>query len=328
MATCRRIGTNEDINTYDSGGGSDYSDLETWEQATDIDCVGGTISPVLEVKKGVHADRDAIDGATTDSTYFRIIRAYSGDAFREIGSGLPATDGTCAAFVYTVDESIFKIKEDYDQVQDLVLQSNTAEDYKSTFEFRDCDAAKLICCAVLYMDGGGTNQRLVDINCSGETAYVIGCLLRSTNIGILMTAGTGYIYNTTVDDCTSSITIGAGDTANSKNCIYVDGASNNGTHNVTTCIDSDTPTFVNAAGLDYHLQYSDSLARENGTDLSADGSFAFDDDVDGHVRTGTWDIGAYQYHWLGIFNGLNARTGGIVKINGVDVEDIHYVNGV
>ncbi len=55
---------------------------------------------------------------------------------------------------------------------------------------------------------------------------------------------------------------------------------------------SKTFTFVDAAGLDFHLSASDVGAKALGTDLSADADWAFSDDIDGQTRPGTWSAGS------------------------------------
>jgi hypothetical protein len=57
---------------------------------------------------------------------------------------------------------------------------------------------------------------------------------------------------------------------------------------------SQTFTFEDAANGDYHLDSTDTGAMGNGTDLSSDGTYAFDDDVDGDTRS-DWDCGADEY---------------------------------
>lgn len=56
-----------------------------------------------------------------------------------------------------------------------------------------------------------------------------------------------------------------------------------------------TFTFVDAANGDYSLTASDAGARDYGVDLSSDLSLAFSDDAKGSTRSGTWDIGAFEY---------------------------------
>ena len=53
-----------------------------------------------------------------------------------------------------------------------------------------------------------------------------------------------------------------------------------------------TVTFVNAAGDDFHLAATDTGARGQGADLSADAGLSFAVDVDGGPRRAPWEIGA------------------------------------
>ena len=53
-----------------------------------------------------------------------------------------------------------------------------------------------------------------------------------------------------------------------------------------------TPTFVNLTTHDLHLSASDTVAKDQGEDLSGE---YFSDDIDGVTRTGTWDIGADEF---------------------------------
>jgi hypothetical protein len=60
----------------------------------------------------------------------------------------------------------------------------------------------------------------------------------------------------------------------------------------TVALRSKVATFVDETGSDLHLSSSDTVAKDAGTDLSADANWAFSDDIDGATRAGTWDIGA------------------------------------
>jgi hypothetical protein len=50
------------------------------------------------------------------------------------------------------------------------------------------------------------------------------------------------------------------------------------------------PIFV--GGTDYHLDATDTWARDQGADLSGDAGLPFSDDIDGETRSGSWDIGS------------------------------------
>jgi len=103
-------------------------------------------------------------------------------------------------------------------------------------------------------------------------------------------------------------------------------------------------TFFNENASNFHLSSTDTCARGNGTDLSADPYLKFNYDIDRETRTGTWDVGADQYnagvtdteypqfssYWdnngtlvdtgTGIFNVTVLNTNGTVllEINGVN----------
>jgi len=57
---------------------------------------------------------------------------------------------------------------------------------------------------------------------------------------------------------------------------------------------SQSPTWVDSANGDYHLQSGDTALRGYGTDLSSDTNYAVTDDIDGDTRS-AWDIGADEY---------------------------------
>lgn len=48
---------------------------------------------------------------------------------------------------------------------------------------------------------------------------------------------------------------------------------------------------MNEGSYDFHLDSSDTAAKDQGYDLSA----IFTTDIDGDTRSGTWDIGADEY---------------------------------
>jgi hypothetical protein len=126
--------------------------------------------------------------------------------------------------------------------------------------------------------------------------------------GVLVDAGgsnTSYIYNCTARNCLNGFRRASG-VALAKNCA-TEGCTDgfNGTFNASSTnnasdIASDAPggnsqtgtvTFVAGTG-EYHLDASDTVAKDHGTDLSVDPNLAFSDDIDGVTRSGTWDIGA------------------------------------
>lgn len=80
--------------------------------------------------------------------------------------------------------------------------------------------------------------------------------------------------------------------ASSPQYLTIEGAQTTTSNWVTTNGGSTSlPTFTDAAGGDFTLASGDSVARDRGADLSA----FFTTDKDGNARSGTWDVGAYEY---------------------------------
>ena len=305
MATSRRAGTNEQIKTY--GTGKDYTEgqLATWEQATDTDHVTDAETDVLEVYKegsggGLWDDNDIIDGSTNNASYFRIIRAASGEGH----SGIPKDDGTVAGFRSSIDTTL-RVDEDYTQLQDLVGKRNGAGGANTVFYIYNCDEAKIIGCIAYDGNEGGLGARGFDIRpAATKVGYAINCLTHNDYRGFTVRDSIAYIYNCTENGSSDkSLYIFAGATANTKNCILDTAIYNGGTHNQTTNV-TGTPTYVDSANDDFHLDSGDTVAKDQGTDLSADGNFAFDDDINdgvmgagkaGETRSGTWDVGFDEY---------------------------------
>lgn len=155
------------------------------------------------------------------------------------------------------------------------------------------------------------------------TAYVANCIAWREgsvgSIGISM-SGTGpsfRCYSCTVRDCATGINKSvANGVAHAKN-VLIDNVSGNAVGNganwdsIDYCATSNadfgtsvpsptnsrvsqTFTYVNGAGFDFHLAAGDAGAKGFGTDLSSDPDFPITVDIDGVTRTGTWDIGADQ----------------------------------
>lgn len=119
MATARRTATSENVQAF--GTARTYTSVATWESDTDIDLVTATQSEVLEC----YDDEIFFDfgsgisllGATTDASYFRIIRPASGhghDGTANVGVTFSkATAGSTHAIA---------LNEGYSQLQDLILR--------------------------------------------------------------------------------------------------------------------------------------------------------------------------------------------------------------
>jgi hypothetical protein len=195
-------------------------------------------------------------------------------------------------------------------VQDIVAKSTgSSADFNPVFDVSG-NANGFIGCIVFdavnsHVTGATAGFRIIGTSATG---YVINCISHNNEQhGFIKTGtgGTGRFYN-----CTSYGNAGIGfkqfsGTAIRTNCISQgDSAATEGTWTSNSCKDGLNPTFVNVAGDDFHLASGDTIAKDAGESLSADPSFAFDDDINdgimgggkaGETRSGTWDVGFDEY---------------------------------
>jgi len=343
MASSRRTGTNENVSTYGAGGfGRDYTSLATWESATDNNLVSLAQSEVLECYDDAANFDDRIDfiGATTNSSYFRIIRPAG--TFGQAGwQGHNGTPSVGVTFTRSSGIGFVVSGENYVSVQDLVFDSVDDD----TCETDAGSYTSWVGCILVDCGGRGMNVS------GGTDNVVVNCIvIRQNEHPFLADTDDCYFLNCTAIDSV----IGRGFNEFSVDPIWInclgdgnsdddfDGgsgfieennASGDATASGTGSRINQTFTFVNAAGDDYNLAATDAGARNYGQDLSAHGVFPFDDDIKFQTRPGegTWDIGASEYvpdsgPDLTDINGILAAN--INDINTVDFADISDVNGV
>jgi len=303
--------TNESISTY-GGVTRGYTALQTWEDATDIDLVTATQCAVLECYDDAASFDDyvTIAGATTNATYFRVVRSAPGQGH----NGTPNVGFTILCNTIATN-GVIDSDEAYCQLQDLIV-----------------------------ITAGNNASVVTSINVSGASSAVIGCLYKATNAGAgsgmgIIAGGNGTVvvnslaYECKTDgqrvaatagvtiemiNCTSVANTVNGFRANDQtgtiiltNCLSTGNgvdfvrATATGTLTVTYCCSLDntaddwggagnligkTITYVNAAGDDWHTTDADIV--DLGTDMSAYAAFPFSDDVDRQPRpAGAWDIG-------------------------------------
>ena len=309
MATSRVVGTNENISTY-GGVTRDYTSLATWEAATDNNLVSGTQSEVLECYDDAanFDDNITMAGAVTSALYFRIIRPADGEEH-------DGTPNNGVHFRYTGGSDMFDLDEDYASLQDVII------------EIASTSNSNRIC----YLDSGQANQKAIGVlikAADGGTSTARGFSPRGTNsicVNCLASNVDGdgfnpranssesvYMYNcTSANNGQRGFDEGGDGTHVAKNCLAhgnVDddfdwnadwsgnnNASEDGTAGGTSSRINQTFTFVNESIDDYHLQGTDGGAKDFGADLSADGFFPFDDDIDFQTRSGSWDIGFDEF---------------------------------
>jgi hypothetical protein len=339
MASSRRTGTNESIDTYHSGGGKDYSSITAWESDTDVNLVSAQISYVLECYAGIHTiGQLQLSAAVTDSSYFRIVRPAAGQGHK----GKPTGDGSNVEFQTTYAGNWISNAEGTNgisQIQDCVFkQVFDSNIYKAVLS-GGYGSAYVGC---ICYDYSGNHGKLHAWNAgTSNTPYVcfINCLAINGERAIRLPSNDAIrCYNCTAENMSQvAVEVTSGSTLISKNCIYED-ESITGTHTKTTCIVSSPTgvTYRDSGNDDYHLDYTDTTAKGQGTDLSADADYAFDDDINqgvmGAKKAGqtrgtsgkTWDIGFDEYMIDSSFNGVETPY----KLNGVHAEDIAKINGV
>lgn len=313
MASSRRLPLAYNESTY-AANGADYSSLAVWEAATDIDLVTATAGEVLTCAEGIYDDTVVLAGATTNASYFRVVRGAKGTA--------SPTSGVRFVKVVTAYTTLLSSTENYAQFHDLAVKVTTTTNSVQTIAFHTSTTTgnAFICCVAYDVSttGAATPEKAtgfyaykvvsayfincVGINLSGSASSGdISSFLKNSAIGGNSTV---YVYNCTFNNsnyygCLAQTATGYTSTINLKNTVFENitstilGADGLGTetYNETTNAKEAGVTFL-ADG--YHLSSADTVAIGNGTDLSADGTYAFDDDIDGETRS-DWDIGCDEY---------------------------------
>lgn len=310
MASSRITGTNENISTYGTlGMGRDYDALTDWEQFTDVDLVTATTSEVLEcyADSASYDDRVTVSGATTSTSYFRIIRAADGEAH----GGDPASG---VKFDSTTNFDLILIGEDNFSVQDLVLTLtiNSANGRSCIIDTAaTTTGTTVIGCIIDTPNNAGANTA-EGLQAQGVSMTVVNCLAINAESGgfrCLNAATTLRLYNCTSDGNVTPAIIRTNGTLIAKNCLGLLGsaAAFSGTFDagsVTNAADDTSApgtgsysnqvfTFTDRANKDYSLHRNDLGAKFRGTDLSADATFPFNDDITGATIT-YWSIGAFN----------------------------------
>ena len=309
-------GTLPDNGQSDITGGNESATLTVDSHAS----TNTGMTPVLELYDDT-ADKDDrinLSGATSSSSFFRFVRAAS-------GQGHDGTSNNGVNFKSTANASVFRLFESFVHVQDIIctISANHTSNARYCVDGRDGSrVVGVICFDSINTGTGNARDYLVDgddivfVLClsenpeqhclraapgAGNTAYFYNCAFIDAGSG---GAGDGVLNANGTVVCKNVLSKGAADDdfdpgtyTGSVNCASGDASTDNlpaGSHRK-----DQTFTFVNAAGNDYHLADGDAGAKDFGTDLSADAVFAFDDDISdgtmGGEKSGelfnVWDIG-------------------------------------
>ena len=303
MATSRRTATNENVSTYGAGGqGRDYTVLATWEAATDIDLVTATQSEVLECydDAATFNDRISMAGATTNTSYYRIIRP-AGTIGTGNWEGHDGTPNNGFHLNYTVGSlTVLDVGEQYSGFQDLIVTLTNPNAANTIAVVADGGDNLLVGIIGVNMTSANNTARGIRLE---TNAIAVNCIVINCDTwGFEFNSGNSYFYNCNANDNGGTGFIDGGGTGILKNCLgdgsgnedFDSGGAYSSTNNNasgdanapgTSARINQTFTFVNAGNNDYHLASNDAGAKTFGADLSADGTFAFDDDIDGETRS-------------------------------------------
>ena len=285
-----------------SGTGYDYTCLFDWEaaQQADIDtsntqavakcrCTGGTADTTILT----------IDGWTTSSSDFIKIWTDTTETYRHNGT---FQTGNHYRFVHT-NTCAINVVEDFVRIDGIAFNKTTgssADDPSvysnsgtstSSLEVTNC----VFKCSATETVGNYSSAIQQGWNKTG-TALIRNCIIygwqfssSTKTAAIWCEGGTWTVQNVTIVNSY----IGLGNTSGTLT------TTNVGMSNVTTATSgtigqttnsTTTPTFLNAAADDFHLDPTDVTWYDAGTNLS--GTFTTDIDLQTRV---TWDIGADEY---------------------------------
>lgn len=296
-----------------SGQGGDYTSLAAWEAGEQADLVTADLYAVAEIQGdwsgGPDTSAVVISGWTTDATHYVEIRA---DAANSATADWDATkyilENTTSPIVVGVDFlRVVRVQFSLGsstasrKVFDVSSVGSPTATYVDGCLFRghgysgaysiglyifDATANVYATNCVSFNHGTNSTSAAYRLNSQNQTV-LYNCTAYGSYYGFRQSSGTVIAKNCISQNATVDFS-GTFDAASDYNCDE-DGTAP-GANSVTG-----TVTFVAVGSDDYHLASGDTVAKDAGTDLSADSTYAFSTDIDGDTRTGSWDIGADEY---------------------------------
>lgn len=250
-----------------------------------INCAGAVVD-------STNVAATSIDGYTTSSTSYLEVKGNN-------------TSGKYDSSKYHFTGTI-NVRVGYMRFTDIQMGTNGIT-YTSTG-----NVVSIISRSVFY--GGAVVQF------QNGTVYILNTLIYDTNNGVAFynAYGTaGYAYNCTFIGSSNRVVRTSGSVTVVKNCVvvgtfnenfYADGGGAFTGSNYNTSSDattsggandqaSVTPTFVDSGNKDYHLASNDTIAKGQGVITSGESDpLNFTDDIDGNIRTTSWDIGCDEFY--------------------------------
>jgi len=316
----------EIIKTIKSSGG-DYSSLSGFVAGEARDLVTADEIAVAECYTLSGADVAAtISGFTADPT--RYVKVYTPAAERH--------DGKWNSSKYRIEGAVqwggaLRVITPHTTIDGLQVRNTSTGSETSALRVDDtADISNNILTIDKVTAGNADSGIFVDGIASGATVRAWNNIIYNCGTGIYYqwaSASTFVLYNNTVMNCDQvGINFVGSATLYLKNNICNGNSTDYTLSNLASLTsnnniseDSSSPdasyrnlavTFVNEGSYDFHLDSSDTSAIDAGANLSADGQLSFSDDIDGEIRSGTWDIGADELPSGGVTKTVSDTAGG------------------
>jgi hypothetical protein len=311
-----------------NGAGTDYTSLAAWEAGEKGDLTG--VRDEIAVAKcrctGGTADTTAvtIDGWITSATQYIQIWTDTAESYRHNGAW--QTGNKYRIEVANTDDEggVIKNAEAYTRILGLQVYNtySTAADANTRCVWDSGGNSRFGYLIIKGYPNGVYYPKGVVLTTSSViyNSVIYDIIRTSTSRGTAVDRPAGIsgtkAYNVTVHNCyygfynyddgvseANQMVVINCLTASCTDGFYAEWRWGTGSNYNASSLASDAPgansrnsqtfTFVNEAGDDFHLASTDAGARDYGT--SDPGSGLFSDDIDGETRSGSWDIGADEY---------------------------------
>jgi len=311
-----------------------FTSLSAWEAAyggidfasascTDGDLTCVNTSAVAEID-GTWTSPDTtavtINGWTTSATNY--IKIYTTATARH--------DGTAGSgYILRADHSLYIIESNV-WIDGLEIDNDGGANW--TIDCRWASQAGTIKISNNIIHNGTSIGMYLDENSNNLIFNVWNNIIYDFDTGIHWQGDAGgSVYNNTIINNTTYGIYGVLETFNLKNNIssgngtdyyhvgnttYSNNISSDATSPDGASFQNQTVSFVSttSGSEDFHLSSSDTSAKDAGTDLSADANLAFTTDIDGDIRSGSWDIGADE------------QSGGTTATNNITISSLTTSN--
>lgn len=302
MGSSRLMPLKYNVSTF-GGPDRDYQTLSAWEVATQADLVTAQLGQVLfcYADEASYNIRVNISGATVDADYFRVIMAAPGQEH----DGDPSKG---VRIIQTAEffQSVLIANEDYSGFYNLnAYGSGDSANARSGIKLEGNYTKAIGNISRCLNVGAGLAYSFLSATDNRTQYYVnnIGFKSKENGFRFNSTGGVFYVYNnTSVYNGGSGIDINLG-SVHAKNNIAQDNVGTQIREGVPLASDvtnvTSGVTFKDVANDIYLLAHADTVAKAQGTDLSGDAVFPFDDDILTNFRrtffnTGEWTIGAHD----------------------------------